>query len=125
MYFVCLKLYVHDICFLMHFALYLYLSLLFLVVCRMYRVLFTLFVGFCFVLFCFVLFCCFFSYSGVQRILSCVFVFYCLRFVYPMLSVSLDFQLLLSTSVFSYVYFASVADTFLFYWINVCFGDFM
>jgi hypothetical protein len=50
---------------------------------------------------------------------------YCIRFVHPMLSVSLDFQFLLSTSVFSYVYFASVADTFLFYWINVCFGDSM
>ena len=50
---------------------------------------------------------------------------YCLRFVYPMLSVSIDSQFLLSTSVFSYVYFESVADTFLFYWINVCFGDFM
>ena len=47
---------------------------------------------------------------------------YCLRFVYPMLS---DSQFLLSTSVFSYVYFESVADTLLFYWINVCFGDFM
>ena len=34
-------------------------------------------------------------------------------------------QFLLSTSVFSYVYFESVADTFLFYWINVCFDDFM
>ena len=34
-------------------------------------------------------------------------------------------QFLLSTSVCSYVYFESVADTFLFYWINVCFGDFM
>jgi hypothetical protein len=42
-----------------------------------------------------------------------------------MLSVSPDSQYLLSPSVFSYVYFASVADTFLFYWINVCFGDFM
>ena len=50
---------------------------------------------------------------------------YCIRFAHRMLSVSLDFQLLLSTSVFSYVYFASVADTFLFYWINVCFGDSM
>ena len=50
---------------------------------------------------------------------------YCIRFVHPMLSVSLDFQFLLSTSVFSYVFFASVADTFLFYWINVCFGDSM
>ena len=45
--------------------------------------------------------------------------------VYPMLSVSLYFQCLLSTSVFSYVYFASVTAAFLFYWINVCFGDFM
>jgi len=50
---------------------------------------------------------------------------YCLRFVYPMLSVSLDSQFLLFTSVFSYVYFESVADTFLFYWIHVCFGDSM
>ena len=50
---------------------------------------------------------------------------YCLRFVYPMLSVSLDSQYLLSTSVFSYVYFESVAAAFLFYWINVCFGDSM
>jgi len=65
-----------------------------------------------------------FAHSGVQRILSCVFL-YCLRFVYPMLSSFLDFQFLLSTSVFSYVCFAGVADTFLFYWINVCVGDFM
>ena len=34
-------------------------------------------------------------------------------------------QCLLSTSVFSYVYFASVAAAFLFYCIDVCFGDFM
>jgi hypothetical protein len=58
MYFVCLKLYVHDLCFCMHFVLYLYLSLFFLVVCRRYHVLFTLFV--------------FFVHSGVQHILCCV-----------------------------------------------------
>jgi hypothetical protein len=36
-----------------------------------------------------------------------------------------EIQCLLSTSVFSYVYFASVTAAFLFYWINVCFGDFI
>ena len=43
MHIVCLKIYVHDICFCMHFVVYLYLSLLFVAVCRRYHVLFTLF----------------------------------------------------------------------------------
>jgi len=58
MHFICLKFNVHDICFCMHFVLYLYLSLLFLLVCRRYHVLFTLFA--------------FFAHSGVQHILCCV-----------------------------------------------------
>jgi hypothetical protein len=36
MHFIALKLNVHDKCFCLHFVLYLYLSLLFLLVCRMY-----------------------------------------------------------------------------------------
>ena len=60
-----------------------------------------------------------------KHIVHRVFLIYCLRFVYPMLSVSLDFQYLLSTSVFPYVYLASVVDTFLFHWIHLCFDDFM
>ena len=54
-----------------------------------------------------------------------LFLIYCLRFVYPIFSVSLDSKCLLSTSVFFYVDFASVAASFLFYCINVCFADFM
>ena len=44
---------------------------------------------------------CFVAYSGVQHILCCVFVLFCLRLVYP---VSLDCQLLIASSVFSNIY---------------------
>ena len=47
---------------------------------------------------------CLFVHSGVQHILCCVFVFYCLRLVYPMLPVSLDCPFLIAPSVFSNVY---------------------
>ena len=46
---------------------------------------------------------CLFSYSGVQRILRCVFVF--LGRVYPILPVSRDSLFLIAPSVFSSVYF--------------------
>jgi hypothetical protein len=45
---------------------------------------------------------CLFTYSGVQHILCCVFVF--LHLVCPMLPVSLDFPSLVASSVFSNVY---------------------
>jgi hypothetical protein len=48
---------------------------------------------------------CLFAYSGVQYILSCVFVLFvtALCSVYPMLPVSLDCPLLIGPSVFSNV----------------------
>ena len=45
---------------------------------------------------------CLFSYSGVQYIFNCVFVF--LHLVYHMLPVSQDYQFLIALSVFSKVY---------------------
>ena len=47
---------------------------------------------------------CLFTYSGVQHILCCVFVLFCLRLVYPMFPVSLDCPFLIAPSVFSNVY---------------------
>ena len=49
---------------------------------------------------------CVFVSRGVQHILCCVFVLFVffLCFVYPMLSVSLDYQFLIAPSVFSKVY---------------------
>ena len=42
---------------------------------------------------------CLFAHSGVQHILCCVF----LRLLYPMLPVSLDWQALMTPSIFSNV----------------------
>ena len=42
---------------------------------------------------------CLFAYNDVKRILCCVFVY--LRFVYPMLPVSLNCPFLIALSVFS------------------------
>jgi hypothetical protein len=47
---------------------------------------------------------CLLAFSGVQHIWCCVFVFGFLRFVYPMLPVSLDSPFLIAPSVFSSVY---------------------
>jgi hypothetical protein len=47
---------------------------------------------------------CLFTYSVVQHILCCVFCFVFLRFVYPLLPVSLDCPFLISPLVFSNVY---------------------
>ena len=45
---------------------------------------------------------CVFAHSGVQHILYCVLLFLLgLRFVYPMLPVSLDYPLCIAPSVFS------------------------
>jgi len=44
---------------------------------------------------------CLFAYGGVQHILCCVFCFFFLRLVYPMLPVSLDCPFLIAPSVFS------------------------
>ena len=53
----------------------------------------------------FLRFVCVFAYSGVEHILCCGFFsvfFWC--FVYPILSVSLDYPLFIAPSVFSDVY---------------------
>ena len=47
---------------------------------------------------------CLFTFSGVQHILCCVFVFVFLHLVYAMLPVSLDYPFLIAPSVFSNVY---------------------
>jgi len=47
---------------------------------------------------------CLFVYSGVQYILCCVFVLFCLRLVYPTLPVSLDYPFSIAPSVFSNIY---------------------
>jgi len=45
---------------------------------------------------------CVFAHSGVQHILYCALLFlFGLRFVYPMLPVSLDYPLFIAPSVFS------------------------
>ena len=44
---------------------------------------------------------CLFAYSGIQHIVCCVF----LRFVYPMLPISLNCPFLIALSVFANVYF--------------------
>jgi hypothetical protein len=50
---------------------------------------------------------CLFAYNGVQHILICVFVLFVfvLCLVFRVLSISLDCLFLISTSVFSNVYF--------------------
>jgi hypothetical protein len=45
-----------------------------------------------------------FAYNGVQHILCCVFGVF-LRLMYPILTVSLDFSVLLTPSLFSNVYY--------------------
>jgi hypothetical protein len=47
---------------------------------------------------------CLFAHSVAQQTLCCVNVLCFLRFVYPMLPVSLDFLFLIAPSVFSNVY---------------------
>jgi hypothetical protein len=56
-------------------------------------------------------FFCLLVYSGVQHILCCG--FFCLRIVYPMLPVSLDYPCLIAPSVLSYVYLINIVPLLL------------
>ena len=47
---------------------------------------------------------CLLAYSGVQHILCCIFGWFCLRLVYPILSFYLDYLFVIVPSVFSNVY---------------------
>ena len=52
-----------------------------------------------------------FAYSGLHHILCCVFVFFFLRIVFPILPVSLDYHFLIAPSVFYNVYLSCVLCT--------------